>query len=84
MADASGRRCSGSCSTRKRLARAPWLIPFGVNYVGPVIYTYGSDDQKRRLLPAIHDASVWWAQGYSAGFISRAGSFQPGRTKWQV
>jgi alkylation response protein AidB-like acyl-CoA dehydrogenase len=46
-------------------AGAPWLIPFGVNYVGPVIYTYGSDAQKKRFLPGIRDSSVWWAQGYS-------------------
>jgi alkylation response protein AidB-like acyl-CoA dehydrogenase len=47
------------------LAGAPWLIPFGVNYVGPVIYTFGSEAQKRRFLPAIRDSSEWWAQGYS-------------------
>src|SRR5689334_10543396 len=46
-------------------AGAPWLIPFGVNYVGPVIYTYGSDAQKRRFLPPIRESSEWWAQGYS-------------------
>lgn len=46
-------------------AGAPWLIPFGVNYVGPVIYTYGSPAQRERFLPGIRDSSVWWAQGYS-------------------
>jgi len=46
-------------------AGAPWLIPFGVNYVGPVIYTYGSEWQKQRFLPRIRDSSEWWAQGYS-------------------
>lgn len=46
-------------------AGAPWLIPFGVNYVGPVIYTFGSEAQKSRFLPAIRDSSEWWAQGYS-------------------
>jgi alkylation response protein AidB-like acyl-CoA dehydrogenase len=46
-------------------AGAPWLIPFGVNYVGPVIYTYGSDTQKRRFLPPIRESTEWWAQGYS-------------------
>ncbi|WP_423458978.1 acyl-CoA dehydrogenase family protein [Ottowia sp. VDI28] len=30
---------------------APWLIPFGINYVGPVIYTFGSEAQKQRFLP---------------------------------
>ena len=46
-------------------AGAPWLIPFGINYVGPVIYTYGSAEQQRRFLPAIRESSEWWAQGYS-------------------
>ena len=44
---------------------APWLIPFGVNYVGPVIYTFGTQAQKDRFLPPILDSSEWWAQGYS-------------------
>ncbi|MBP6895928.1 alkylation response protein AidB-like acyl-CoA dehydrogenase [Pseudacidovorax sp. 1753] len=44
---------------------APWLIPFGVNYVGPVIYTFGSEAQKRRFLPPILSSQEWWAQGYS-------------------
>jgi alkylation response protein AidB-like acyl-CoA dehydrogenase len=46
-------------------AGAPWLIPFGVNYIGPVIYTFGSPAQKHRFLPAIRESSEWWAQGYS-------------------
>lgn len=44
---------------------APWLIPFGVNYVGPVIYTFGSPEQKERFLPPILASTEWWAQGYS-------------------
>lgn len=44
---------------------APWLIPFGVNYVGPVIYTFGSPAQKARFLPPILASEEWWAQGYS-------------------
>lgn len=44
---------------------APWLLPFGVNYVGPVIFTYGSEAQKKRHLPGILDNSVFWSQGYS-------------------
>ncbi len=46
-------------------AGAPWLIPFGVNYVGPIIYTYASQAQKARFLPGIRSSDVWWAQGYS-------------------
>lgn len=44
---------------------APWLLPFGVNYVGPVIFTYGTEAQKARHLPGILDNSVFWCQGYS-------------------
>ncbi|HEY8330231.1 MAG TPA: acyl-CoA dehydrogenase family protein [Pseudomonas sp.] len=43
----------------------PWIIPFGVKYVGPVIYTYGSEEQKRRFLPGIVKTEEFWAQGYS-------------------
>lgn len=43
----------------------PWIIPFGVKYVGPVICRYGTPEQKKRFLPGIDDTSEWWAQGYS-------------------
>jgi len=46
-------------------AGCPWIIPFGVKYVGPVIYTFGSEAQKQRFLPPIVAAREWWAQGYS-------------------
>lgn len=46
-------------------AGAPWVIPFGVTYVGPVIYTFGNDEQKTKYLPAILSSDVWWCQGYS-------------------
>lgn len=46
-------------------AGCPWLIPFGVKYVGPVIYTFGNQHQKQRFLPPIVAADEWWAQGYS-------------------
>lgn len=43
----------------------PWILPFGVKYVGPVIYTYGSAEQKARFLPGIISDEQFWAQGYS-------------------
>ena len=43
----------------------PWVIPFGVKYVGPVIYSFGSEAQKRRFLPGIIKTEEFWAQGYS-------------------
>jgi len=46
-------------------AGAPTVTPMGVVYVGPVIYTFGSDEQKEQWLPGIGDGSVGWAQGYS-------------------
>ncbi len=47
------------------LAGAPILQPFGLSMCGPVIYTFGSQEQKDRHLPPILDGSVWWCQGYS-------------------
>ena len=46
-------------------ANAPFVIPFGLSMVGPVIYTFGSEAQKQRFLPDILASNVWWAQGYS-------------------
>lgn len=46
-------------------AGVPTVTPMGVVYVGPVIYTFGSQAQKDRWLPGIADGSVGWAQGYS-------------------
>ena len=43
----------------------PSVIPFGVRMVAPVIFTYGSDEQKQRFLPDILDSTAWWCQGYS-------------------
>ncbi len=44
---------------------APSIIPFGSKMVGPVIYTFGNDEQKQRFLPGIRESQVWWCQGYS-------------------
>ncbi len=43
----------------------PWVIPFGVKYVGPVIYAFGTAEQKQRFLPGIKTTTEFWAQGYS-------------------
>ena len=43
----------------------PSVIPFGVRMVAPVIFTYGTDVQKKLFLPGIMDSSIWWCQGYS-------------------
>ena len=44
---------------------APAPIPFGVTMVAPVIFTYGSEEQKQRFLPRILNSEDWWCQGYS-------------------
>ncbi|KAA1194584.1 pimeloyl-CoA dehydrogenase large subunit [Pseudohalioglobus sediminis] len=41
------------------------VIPFGLKMVGPVIYTFGTDEQKERFLPPILNSDEWWCQGYS-------------------
>src|SRR5690606_19379270 len=47
------------------ISKAPGLPPFGVNMVGPIIYTYGNEEQKAQHLPSIVDQSIRWCQGYS-------------------
>ena len=51
----------------EELARADTIpvLPFGINMVGPVIYTFGTAEQKARFLPRILSGDDWWCQGYS-------------------
>lgn len=44
---------------------APAPLAFGVNMVGPVIYTFGNEAQKSRFLPRIASLKDWWCQGFS-------------------
>jgi alkylation response protein AidB-like acyl-CoA dehydrogenase len=46
-------------------AGAPSVIPMGLLYVAPVIYTFGTDEQKERWLPDILASRTFWGQGYS-------------------
>ncbi len=46
-------------------ANCPRFIPFGMKMVGPVIYTFGTEEQKQRFLPDILSSNAWWCQGYS-------------------
>lgn len=44
---------------------SPWLAPFGITYLGPVLYTFGTEAQKQRWLGPTARHDIWWAQGYS-------------------
>jgi alkylation response protein AidB-like acyl-CoA dehydrogenase len=46
-------------------AGVPNLIPMAIIYVAPVIYTFGTAEQKQRWLPDILNSRSMWAQGYS-------------------
>jgi pimeloyl-CoA dehydrogenase large subunit len=46
-------------------APAPDPLPFAVSMVGPVIYTFGNDEQKKQFLPRIANLDDWWCQGFS-------------------
>ena len=39
--------------------------PMGLHYIGPVLYTFGTAEQKARFLPGILNSTTFWAQGYS-------------------
>jgi alkylation response protein AidB-like acyl-CoA dehydrogenase len=45
--------------------RAPLVDQAGINLVGPVIYTFGTEEQKRRLLPPTRSGEIFWGQGFS-------------------
>ena len=41
------------------------IPPFGLNMLAPVLYTFGTEEQRARFLPDILAGNVWWCQGYS-------------------
>src|SRR5262249_39376876 len=43
----------------------PPLISFGPTMAGPVIYTFGTPEQKNKYLNGIIRNDTWWCQGYS-------------------
>jgi alkylation response protein AidB-like acyl-CoA dehydrogenase len=47
------------------LAGAPELSWNGTRLVGPVIYTYGTEEQKARFLPPTLKWDIFWGQGFS-------------------
>ena len=46
-------------------ADAPVMCISNLSLVGPVIYTYGTPEQKAKFLPPILSGDVYWAQGFS-------------------
>ena len=52
-------------STELARNAAPSIPPFGVSMIGPVIYTFGSQDQKDKYLPGILSGEDFWCQGFS-------------------
>ncbi len=52
-------------SNEMALAGAPDVVPMGIKMVGPVLYTFGTEEQKARFLPPTKSSDIWWCQGYS-------------------
>ena len=46
-------------------AGAPGLIPMGIGMLAPVLFKYGTDEQKAYYLPRILSGEHYWCQGYS-------------------
>ena len=47
------------------LAHVPPPLAFNAAMVGPVIATFGSEEQKQRFLPPTANLDIWWCQGFS-------------------
>jgi len=41
------------------------ILPNGVSMIGPILYTFGSEEQQERFLPGVRESTTWWCQGYS-------------------
>ena len=48
-----------------RAGFAPTIDRIGTELVGPVLYTFASDEQKAKYLPEIRNADRIWCQGFS-------------------
>ncbi len=46
-------------------AGAPGLIPLGLRMLAPVLFKYGTDEQKNYYLPRMLSGEHYWCQGYS-------------------
>ncbi len=48
-----------------QLADVPEPLAFNASMIGPVLATFGSQEQKERFLPATANLDIWWCQGFS-------------------
>jgi alkylation response protein AidB-like acyl-CoA dehydrogenase len=48
-----------------QLANVPEPLAFNTSMIGPVIATFGSQEQKERFLPPTANIEIWWCQGFS-------------------
>lgn len=46
-------------------ASAPGLIPLGLRMLAPVLFKYGTEEQKAHYLPRMLSGEHYWCQGYS-------------------
>ena len=46
-------------------AHAPGLIPLGLRMLAPVLFKYGTPEQKEHYLPRMLSGEHYWCQGYS-------------------
>ncbi|MCL6282408.1 acyl-CoA dehydrogenase family protein [Ruegeria sp. 2012CJ41-6] len=46
-------------------AHAPRIVPFGLKMLAPVLFKFGTEEQRQRFLPPILSGEHWWCQGYS-------------------
>ncbi|TAM89775.1 MAG: acyl-CoA dehydrogenase [Jatrophihabitans sp.] len=51
--------------TELTMAHVPPPLVFNTAMVGPVIATFGNQEQKERFLPATANLDIWWSQGFS-------------------
>ncbi|ATY14943.1 acyl-CoA dehydrogenase [Amycolatopsis sp. AA4] len=43
----------------------PQPLAFNASMVGPIIAEFGSEEQKKKFLPATANLDIWWSQGFS-------------------
>jgi alkylation response protein AidB-like acyl-CoA dehydrogenase len=48
-----------------QLACVPEPLAFNTSMIGPVIASFGNQEQKERFLPKTANLDIWWCQGFS-------------------